>query len=96
MAAVGMSGVSPTLSVTTGTSASTNTVRQKVPDQVMRLQQDLAELQPQGLATCVIQINITFNENLLGICYPHLLPPPCTDALLVPPEALWPPGSHFQ
>lgn len=45
VAAVGISGASPTLSVTTGTSASTNTGRQKAPDQVMRLQ-DRFELQP--------------------------------------------------
>lgn len=41
VAAVGTSGASPTQSVATGTSASTNTGRQKAPDQVMRLQQEL-------------------------------------------------------
>ena len=71
---MGMSEASPT-SATIRTSASTNTARQQAPDQVTGLQQDLFGLQPRGLATCVTQTNITPNENSLGGCYLHPLPP---------------------
>lgn len=62
----------------------------------MRLQQDQSELQPWGLATCVVQINLTLNENLLGNCYLNPLPPPQVDAPLVPSEAYGHQGVSFQ
>lgn len=72
----GTPGASPTLSVATGTSATTNTGKQKAPDQVMKLQKDQFELQPWGLVTRVIQINLTLTENLLGNSYLLSLPLP--------------------
>lgn len=62
----------------------------------MRLQQDQFELQPWDLATRVIQINLTPNENLLGNCYLHPFPPPHIDAPLIPSEAYSHQGVSFQ
>lgn len=82
VAAAGTSRASSTALVTIRISASTNTCRQQAPNQVTRLQQDLFGLQPWGLATYIILTNHTLNENSLGSCYFHSLPPIHTGAPL--------------